>query len=82
MSTKEPKTARHFEIGTVVCHGTFGKGVVLARPNGERYPYFAASKTTGTASTRVWSDSAPEPRLSAREQGIPVEEWDSWERDL
>lgn len=53
--TAKAKTARHFDVGAAVYHKTHGYGVVMAGFGGERYPYFAATKTTGTTGTRVWA---------------------------
>jgi hypothetical protein len=54
-SNTTPKTSRHFNVGTAVYHKTHGHGVIMARDGGEKYPYFASTKTTGTASTRVYA---------------------------
>lgn len=53
--TGAAKVSRHFEEGTAVFHKRHGHGVIKRGFTGNLYPYFEATKTTGTVTTRVWA---------------------------
>lgn len=52
-TTPPPRTARNFPEGTLVSHKEHGAGVVRVDFQGQHYPYFEGTKTTGTPYTRV-----------------------------
>lgn len=59
-TTAKSKTARHFDEGATVYHKTHGYGIIMVGFDGEKYPRFDATKTTGTSATRVWPTDCDE----------------------